>query len=195
MASKVGCSGLLGEALNSCQLERTGLWCLINRNKALLIVCCTPKCPGRRSAFRTVEERDKHLKKQSAEIQQSIAQLEALIQRSMSDRQKSEKQIEQEKAAVEKRKNETQRKERELADVGKELSRLMLLRSDKQEERKVGVGLRAMDYPSWVFVACLLFWVTACSITRSGVPNTTDTLDPHRLASKRLLSSRRSGAS
>jgi len=84
-----------------------------------------------------VEERDRHLSKQVSEIQEDIARLEDLIGKDEANRKKGQETIVSERRLVDKRQGEIKSKEKELSDVGEELSRLVVVRSEKLEEKKV----------------------------------------------------------
>ncbi len=91
---------------------------------------------GRRSAFRSVAERDAHLKKQQTEVGKALKEREALIAKNEAEREKARKQAEQETASVARKAKDVAAKEQALAALGQERSEMMGGRNAKQDARK-----------------------------------------------------------
>lgn len=94
-------------------------------------------CPGRRSAFKSVEERDRHLKSQMSEIEKSISDRESLIRKNESEREKHLRTIEVDKAQIERKSEEIGEKQAAVALLGEEETKMTYLRNEKLDEKKV----------------------------------------------------------
>ena len=91
---------------------------------------------GRRAAFRSVAERDAHLKKQQAEVGGAVKEREGLIRKNEQEREKALKQVKEEETMVGRKEKEVATKEQALAALGVARSEMMGVRNRKQDERK-----------------------------------------------------------
>jgi len=91
---------------------------------------------GRRAAFRSVAERDAHLKKQQAEVGGAVKEREGLVRKNEQEREKALKQVKEEEGMVGRKEREVATKEQALAALGVARSEMMGVRNRKQDERK-----------------------------------------------------------
>jgi structural maintenance of chromosome 3 (chondroitin sulfate proteoglycan 6) len=91
---------------------------------------------GRRAAFRSVAERDAHLKKQQAQVGAAVQEREGLIRKNQAEREKALRQVEQEKGQVARREKELGQKEEALAALGQSRSEMVGTRNRNQDIRK-----------------------------------------------------------
>jgi chromosome segregation ATPase len=105
---------------------------------------CVPRPSGRRTAFKSVEERDRHLKAQVSEISKSVADREALIKKNQSERERHLKTIEMDKAAIQTKNEEIAEKQAAVALLGEDETKMTYLRNEKLDEKKVGCYTRPL---------------------------------------------------
>jgi len=91
---------------------------------------------GRRAAFRSVAERDAHLKKQQVEVGAAVKEREGLIRKNEAEREKALRQVKEEEGIVGRKAKEIASKEQALASLGVARSEMMGERNRKQDERK-----------------------------------------------------------
>lgn len=94
-------------------------------------------CTGRGTRFRTVDERNKHLKKMQTETQGFIDDKERLIRNAESTITTGAKKVEEDKAGIEKKEKEIAKLTSSLEAIGVQLTQKTQDRSKVQEEQKV----------------------------------------------------------
>lgn len=94
-------------------------------------------CIGRGTRFRTVDERNKHLKKMQTETQGFIGDKERLIRNAESTITTAAKKVEEDKTGIERKEKEIAKLTSSLEGIGVQLTQKTQERSQVQEEQKV----------------------------------------------------------